>query len=186
MVSTLARNVRGLWFNSQLWQYFLNAPFICLKFVNHLYTSTSEARIIYLIVCVVCTQQLCWWRRDRGREEFGGGEALSTFHTGNIFPSFHLSSSRIIMITAQVIVLAMTHTCNQESYSETSLIWTPLGPTQSVLIRGVSWFQGLLDIRMIRSGPHACSVRITVDVCISGVSARRSCTVYDAVNLNSL
>ena len=33
----------------------------------------------------------------------------------------------------------------------------PLGPTQSVLIRGVSLFQGLFNIRKILSGPHTMS-----------------------------
>ena len=34
---------------------------------------------------------------------------------------------------------------------------TPLGPTQNVLIRGVSLFQGLFYMRKIRSGPHTVS-----------------------------
>ena len=46
-------------------------------------------------------------------------------------------------------------------YSETPVMWTPLKPTQSVLIREVSLFQGLFNIRKVLSWPHACSVRIT-------------------------
>ena len=55
-------------------------------------------------------------------------------------------------------------------------MWTPLGPTQSVLIKGVSLFQGLFDIRKILSGPLAVA-RITVDVLISGVPTRQGSTV---------
>ena len=53
-------------------------------------------------------------------------------------------------------------------YSETPLMQAPLmGPTQSVLIKGVSLFQGLL---YTGKGPHSfCN---TVDVHILKVSAR--------------
>ena len=47
--------------------------------------------------------------------------------------------------------------CAGYMYSVTPLIRTPLGPTQSVLISEVSWFQGLFSIRKIHSGPHTVS-----------------------------
>ena len=40
-------------------------------------------------------------------------------------------------------------------YSGNRPMQTPLGPTQSVLIRGVSIFQGLFNRRKIHLGPHA-------------------------------
>ena len=40
-------------------------------------------------------------------------------------------------------------------YSGTPIMWTPLGPNQKVLIRGVSLFQGLFNICKILLGPNA-------------------------------
>ena len=42
-------------------------------------------------------------------------------------------------------------------YSGTLLMRTPLGPTQSVLIRGVALYQGLFSMHKIHSGPRAVS-----------------------------
>ena len=42
-------------------------------------------------------------------------------------------------------------------YSGALLMWTPLGPTQSVLIKGVSSFQGLFYIHKTCLGPHTVS-----------------------------
>ena len=54
---------------------------------------------------------------------------------------------------------------------------TPLGPTRRVLIRGVSLFQGLFNIRKILSGPHTVSTLQWMQVRISGVFARRGSTL---------
>ena len=70
----------------------------------------------------------------------------------------------------------MLSKCFLAQYSGTPLMRTPLGPTQIVLIREGSLFQGLFNIRQILSGPP-CSVYITVNVLISGVSARRGSIV---------
>ena len=42
-------------------------------------------------------------------------------------------------------------------YSGTALMQTPLGPSPSVLLKGVPLFQELFYIRKIHSGPHAVS-----------------------------
>ena len=42
-------------------------------------------------------------------------------------------------------------------YSGAPLMRTPFGPTQNVLIRGLSLFQGLFKIRKIHSGSHTVS-----------------------------
>ena len=71
-------------------------------------------------------------------------------------------------------------------YSETPLMRTPLGPSQSVLIRGMAlYFRGCFNVCRIFSGT-ARSVRITVDVRISGVSARRGSTVFNQQSITSL
>ena len=54
---------------------------------------------------------------------------------------------------------------------------TPLGPSQCVMIRGVSLFQGLFYMHKILFGTPR-SVRITVDVLISVVATRQGSTVY--------
>ena len=43
------------------------------------------------------------------------------------------------------------------SYTGTRLMQTPLGPSQSILIRGVFVFQGLFYIHKISLGPHTVS-----------------------------
>ena len=58
-----------------------------------------------------------------------------------------------------------------KNYSETPVMWTPLGPIQSVLIRGVSSFQGLLNMGKIHSGPHAVSALLWMSLfhgCLQG------------------
>ena len=53
---------------------------------------------------------------------------------------------------------------------------TPLGLTQSVLIKGVPLFQELFSICKVRSGPLAVSALQWMSVC--RVSARRGSTVF--------
>ena len=43
------------------------------------------------------------------------------------------------------------------AYSGTTVMWTPLGPTRRVLIKGVSLFEGLFNIHKILLGPRAVS-----------------------------
>ena len=58
----------------------------------------------------------------------------------------------------------------------TPVMPTLLGPSQSVLISGVSLFKGCFYTQHTFRTAH--SVRMTVDVVISGVSVRRGFTVY--------
>ena len=68
---------------------------------------------------------------------------------------FACPTRNLTMNISQITVYMYTHVC---VYIGTPLTQTLLGSFQSVLIRGVSLFQGLFYIHKIRSGPHAVSV----------------------------
>ena len=58
-------------------------------------------------------------------------------------------------------------------------MWTPLGPTQSVLIRELSLFQGLFNILKILLGPHPVSALQSMSLFL----ARWGSTVEDIADM---